>query len=64
MRNLAQLDQADAIQARCQGELALLEQGYPRQTVASRMLAPTVKPSARQSTIVNSRPRIGSTRFW
>src|SRR5262245_1304823 len=38
--DLAQLDQADAIEARCKEELALLEEGYPTQTVASRLLAP------------------------
>ena len=38
--DLAQLDTPDAIEARCQAELTLLEDGYPTQTVASKLLAP------------------------
>ena len=40
IRDLAQLDDAHAIEARCNEELALLEEGYPTQTIASRLLAP------------------------
>jgi hypothetical protein len=38
--NLAQLDTPDAIEARCLQELTLLEEGYPTQTIASKLLAP------------------------
>jgi hypothetical protein len=38
--DLKELQDQESIQARCQEEIAMLEEGYPRVTIASRILAP------------------------
>ena len=38
--DLAQLEQAAMIEQRCTEELAILEEGYPTQTIASKLIAP------------------------
>lgn len=58
--DLTQLDQAEAIAQRCRDELALLEEGYPTQTVASRLL-PTYRRAIREAVEASTLPLTETT---